>query len=187
MKRVINSSLNVKTESAFHLPGPCVESLQYTASKAQSQTVHVSLDYRNVSAIVVQTGQAATWARMPYSATNVSLSLESVCIAARCESRRSHTCTDTGAQPLVSEDGKLTLTVNGEIYNHLALRASLAPDVKFKTHSDCEIILPLVRGPIVLYIHPLVYIGLLTSTRNMIKTSLRSSMACLPLSCWMNP
>ncbi|KAF5391260.1 hypothetical protein D9757_001988 [Collybiopsis confluens] len=52
---------------------------------------------------------------------------------------------DTGAQPLYSEDGQLVLAVNGEIYNHLALRQSLSPDVKFKTHSDCEPILPLYK------------------------------------------
>ncbi|EIN07469.1 glutamine-hydrolyzing asparagine synthase [Punctularia strigosozonata HHB-11173 SS5] len=52
---------------------------------------------------------------------------------------------DTGAQPLVSEDGKTILCVNGEIYNHIALRTSLGPDVKFKTHSDCEVILPLYK------------------------------------------
>jgi asparagine synthase (glutamine-hydrolysing) len=51
---------------------------------------------------------------------------------------------DTGAQPLVSEDGKIILTVNGEIYNHVPLRASVAPGTKFKTHSDCEVIIPLV-------------------------------------------
>jgi asparagine synthase (glutamine-hydrolysing) len=51
---------------------------------------------------------------------------------------------DTGAQPLVSEDGKLVLAVNGEIYNHAVLRTMVSPDVKFKTHSDCEVILPLV-------------------------------------------
>lgn len=51
---------------------------------------------------------------------------------------------DTGAQPLVSQDGKLILAVNGEIYNFLALRAQV-PNYKFKTHSDCEVILPLVR------------------------------------------
>ncbi|KAG6903213.1 asparagine synthetase [Termitomyces sp. Mi166 len=52
---------------------------------------------------------------------------------------------DTGAQPLVSEDGKVILAVNGEIYNHIALRASVGPDVKFKTHSDCEVIIPLYK------------------------------------------
>jgi asparagine synthetase B (glutamine-hydrolysing) len=51
---------------------------------------------------------------------------------------------DTGAQPLVSEDGKVILAVNGEIYNHIALRETVGPDVKFKTHSDCEVIIPLV-------------------------------------------
>ncbi len=53
-------------------------------------------------------------------------------------------CLDTGAQPLVSEDRKLILAVNGEIYNHIALRKEFGNDVKFKTHSDCEVILPLV-------------------------------------------
>jgi len=52
---------------------------------------------------------------------------------------------DTGAQPLVSQDGKTILAVNGEIYNHIALRESVGPDVAFKTHSDCEVIIPLVR------------------------------------------
>lgn len=50
---------------------------------------------------------------------------------------------DTGAQPLLSEDSKLILAVNGEIYNFLALRTQV-PDYKPKTHSDCEVILPLV-------------------------------------------
>ncbi|KAJ7632561.1 hypothetical protein FB45DRAFT_1146898 [Roridomyces roridus] len=51
---------------------------------------------------------------------------------------------DTGAQPLISQDGKVILTVNGEIYNHIALRDAV-PDTKFKTHSDCEVIIPLYR------------------------------------------
>lgn len=55
---------------------------------------------------------------------------------------------ESGAQPLISDDGKLILAVNGEIYNHAQLRAEL-PSYKFKTHSDCEIIIPLVclRSP----------------------------------------
>ncbi|QRV86076.1 asparagine synthase [Ceratobasidium sp. AG-Ba] len=52
---------------------------------------------------------------------------------------------DTGAQPLYSEDGTLALAVNGEIYNHIALRKSFAEGQKFKTHSDCEVILHLYR------------------------------------------
>jgi asparagine synthase (glutamine-hydrolysing) len=55
----------------------------------------------------------------------------------------------SGAQPLKSDDGKLILTVNGEIYNHLELRKQLKNDYKFLTKSDCEIILALYRekGP----------------------------------------
>ncbi|KAG2147082.1 hypothetical protein BD769DRAFT_1345941 [Suillus cothurnatus] len=52
---------------------------------------------------------------------------------------------DTGAQPLVSEDGQVILAVNGEIYNHLELRATLGSTAKFKTHSDCEVIIPLYK------------------------------------------
>ncbi|KAI0957371.1 asparagine synthetase [Taiwanofungus camphoratus] len=50
---------------------------------------------------------------------------------------------DTGAQPLVSTDGQIILAVNGEIYNHAKLRAALKDSYEFKTHSDCEVIIPL--------------------------------------------
>jgi asparagine synthase (glutamine-hydrolysing) len=49
----------------------------------------------------------------------------------------------SGAQPLMSEDGNLILTVNGEIYNHLDLRKKLKQNYHFRTKSDCEIILAL--------------------------------------------
>lgn len=52
--------------------------------------------------------------------------------------------TDTGAQPLLNEDGSIALAVNGEIYNHRILRTQLKKPYKFKTHSDCEVIIPLV-------------------------------------------
>jgi asparagine synthase (glutamine-hydrolysing) len=45
-----------------------------------------------------------------------------------------------GAQPLLSEDGRLALAVNGEIYNHAELRARLAQPYAFRTGSDCEVI-----------------------------------------------
>ncbi len=51
---------------------------------------------------------------------------------------------DSGAQPLVYEDQGLALAVNGEIYNYAALKESFGPNAKFKTHSDCEVILHLV-------------------------------------------
>lgn len=55
-----------------------------------------------------------------------------------------------GSQPLFSEDGSLALVANGEIYNHLELRAELeARGHVFKTRSDCEAILHLYEeaGP----------------------------------------
>ena len=45
-----------------------------------------------------------------------------------------------GSQPLLSEDGALALAVNGEIYNHVALKGELAQPYAFQTGSDCEVI-----------------------------------------------
>lgn len=50
---------------------------------------------------------------------------------------------DTGAQPLVNDEGSIALAVNGEIYNHRILRKQLQTPYDFKTHSDCEVIIPL--------------------------------------------
>ena len=54
---------------------------------------------------------------------------------------------DTGAQPIYKGRGELILAVNGEIYNHIKLRDL---GYKFKMHSDCEVIIPLVRTTIYL-------------------------------------
>lgn len=49
-----------------------------------------------------------------------------------------------GQQPLYNEDGSLVLVANGEIYNFVELRCSLeARGHRFKTGSDCEVILHL--------------------------------------------
>lgn len=45
----------------------------------------------------------------------------------------------------MSDDGQIILAVNGEIYNHLKLKEGLKSKYNFKTHSDCEAIIPLVR------------------------------------------
>ena len=50
----------------------------------------------------------------------------------------------SGKQPLFSEDKKLVLAANGEIYNHRDLRSQF-PDYKFQTESDCEVILALYK------------------------------------------
>ncbi len=51
----------------------------------------------------------------------------------------------SGKQPLVSDDGKVILAVNGEIYNHKEIRAKYAGKYQFKTQSDCEVLLPLYK------------------------------------------
>jgi len=55
----------------------------------------------------------------------------------------------SGKQPLLSEDGKLVLAANGEIYNHRDLRKQFEGRYHFRTASDCEVILALYRdkGP----------------------------------------
>ena len=49
----------------------------------------------------------------------------------------------SGGQPLYSTDGRKVLAVNGEIYNHQAIRKELAGEYSFRTGSDCEVILAL--------------------------------------------
>jgi len=43
-----------------------------------------------------------------------------------------------GNQPLYSKDRKLSLAINGEIYNHKELRAEINDESKFRTNSDCS-------------------------------------------------
>lgn len=50
----------------------------------------------------------------------------------------------SGKQPLFSNDKKIVLAVNGEIYNHRELRKEF-PDYEFQTESDCEVIIPLFK------------------------------------------
>lgn len=51
----------------------------------------------------------------------------------------------SGQQPLFSEDKKLVLAANGEIYNHRELRKQFHGTYNFQTASDCEIILALYK------------------------------------------
>jgi len=52
---------------------------------------------------------------------------------------------DSGAQPLVDADSGAVLAVNGEIYNHVALREDLRQPHTFATASDCEVLLHLAN------------------------------------------
>ncbi len=49
----------------------------------------------------------------------------------------------SGKQPIISQDGKKIIAVNGEIYNHQMLREGFKTSYNFKTQSDCEVIIPL--------------------------------------------
>ena len=51
----------------------------------------------------------------------------------------------SGKQPLVSDDNKIILAANGEIYNHKELRESFKGKYNFRTGSDCEVIIPLYK------------------------------------------
>lgn len=51
----------------------------------------------------------------------------------------------SGKQPLFSEDKKLVLAANGEIYNHRELRKQFKGTYNFQTESDCEVILALYK------------------------------------------
>ncbi len=50
----------------------------------------------------------------------------------------------SGKQPLFTEDKKLVLAANGEIYNHRELRKQFS-NYNFQTESDCEVILALYK------------------------------------------
>lgn len=51
----------------------------------------------------------------------------------------------SGGQPLYSKDRKLILGVNGEIYNHRAIRERTKDNYEYQTGSDCEVILALYK------------------------------------------
>ena len=51
----------------------------------------------------------------------------------------------SGKQPLFSEDRKLVLAANGEIYKHHELRKQFEGSYHFQTESDCEVILALYK------------------------------------------
>ncbi|ODQ82648.1 hypothetical protein BABINDRAFT_159190 [Babjeviella inositovora NRRL Y-12698] len=61
-----------------------------------------------------------------------------------CHERLAIVGLDSGAQPITSENDDYSLTVNGEIYNHIQLREEFA-DYPYKSFSDCEPIIPLYK------------------------------------------
>ena len=53
--------------------------------------------------------------------------------------------TSAGAQPMVSQSGRYTLSYNGEIYNHLSLRQDYFKKASWRGHSDTETLLALIE------------------------------------------
>jgi asparagine synthase (glutamine-hydrolysing) len=51
-----------------------------------------------------------------------------------------------GHQPMQSADGRFMIVFNGEVYNHLEIRAKL-PNKAWRGHSDTETLLAGDRGP----------------------------------------
>ncbi len=62
-----------------------------------------------------------------------------------CHERLAIVGVESGAQPILSQDEKLILTVNGEIYNYKVLKNKLLKDCTFVTYSDCEVIMHLYK------------------------------------------
>lgn len=51
----------------------------------------------------------------------------------------------TGDQPMISNDGRLVVVQNGEIYNYRELKRDLANEYSFRTNSDTEVLLAAYR------------------------------------------
>ena len=62
-----------------------------------------------------------------------------------CHERLAIVDPESGKQPLHSDDDQQILAVNGEIYNHQAIRRRFQGKYRFQTQSDCEVILPLYK------------------------------------------
>lgn len=89
----------------------------------------------------------------------------------------------SGKQPLFSEDGKLALAVNGEIYNHRELKKSLKEPYAFQTQSDCEVILALYREKGINFLEDLngIFAFALYDKENDVYLIARDHMGIIPL------
>lgn len=53
---------------------------------------------------------------------------------------------NAGHQPMTSQSGRYVIAFNGEIYNHLALRALLPDSIRWRGHSDTETLLACIES-----------------------------------------
>ncbi|MDD2961282.1 MAG: asparagine synthase B, partial [Muribaculaceae bacterium] len=90
---------------------------------------------------------------------------------------------ESGGQPLKSEDGKIILAVNGEIYNHRDIRKTMESKYKFLTGSDCEVILALYQEKgidFLEYLDGIFAFTLYDSEKNLLLVA-RDSIGVIPL------
>jgi asparagine synthase (glutamine-hydrolysing) len=64
-------------------------------------------------------------------------------ISMLCHERLSIIDPNFGFQPLSTQNGKIHLIMNGEIYNHVELREKYLSETIFQTNSDCEVVIHL--------------------------------------------
>ena len=95
----------------------------------------------------------------------------------------------SGKQPLVSDDGKIILAANGEIYNHKEIRKEFEGKYNFQTGSDCEAIIPLYKkfresGDFTLMIEKLsgIFAFALYDSENDVYLVARDEIGVIPLS-----
>ncbi|OMJ25597.1 putative asparagine synthetase [glutamine-hydrolyzing] [Smittium culicis] len=62
-----------------------------------------------------------------------------------CHERLTIVGITSGAQPFEIDDHQIILSVNGEIYNHVALEGTLKDNSQFRSKSDCEVIMHLYK------------------------------------------
>jgi len=103
----------------------CAFDLKQTAEELRPQVLEMSKKVRH---------RGPDWSGI-YSHKNAILAHERLAIVDPA----------SGKQPLYSEDKKLILAANGEIYNHRELRKQFEGKYNFQTESDCEVILALYK------------------------------------------
>jgi len=103
----------------------CAFDLKQTAEELRPQVLEMSKKVRH---------RGPDWSGI-YSHKNAILAHERLAIVDPA----------SGKQPLYSEDKKLILAANGEIYNHRELRKQFEGKYNFQTESDCEVILALFK------------------------------------------
>ena len=142
---------------------------------ANSNEVELRAEARRMSALMSHRGP--DWAGTYLSRDGVN---------AIAHERLSIVDPESGEQPLFSQDKSVSLAVNGEIYNHLDLKANVFNnEAYFSTGSDCEVVIPLYQefGPTAKMIDHLdgIFAFVLMDERKGIYMAARDPIGVIPL------